>query len=52
MLAAIQLNDQLLTKAGEVDDESTAWHLAFELVTFELSVAQTGPESLLCRRLI
>jgi len=38
MLATIQLNDQLLTKAGEVDDEGAARYLAPELVTFQLPV--------------
>src|SRR5450755_4695343 len=45
MLATIELDQQQLLEAGEIDDIATDWRLATEFRAPNLAVAQAVPES-------
>jgi hypothetical protein len=44
MLPAIQLNDQPLLNANDINDESPDWVLTAEAVTAQLFIAQKFPQ--------
>lgn len=48
VLATVELDDQLLLQAGEVDEEGAEHLLAPELVSENLSAAQPRPQQLFC----